>query len=302
MANFCGSCGAAIHAESPFCGSCGSPVRRPAAGPSAPPSAAGMAPAQNSYAPAAIPQKSSNAIKIVFGLLGLLFVGVVLAIGGVYYAAHKVSQKAHELSSRVLHHASSDSGSLASLLRSASTANENTRPISGDACNLLGKSVVSHAIGVPIVATGAADGGCQYLAKGTAAEMTAKHMASLLGRKGADPQQQQIIEKLSGGLFSSFESGASRPSSYESEGNVVVLAFTVQENTGTTEMGLNRKVLSGLGPGSQNVSGVGDEAFDVAGAMMMVRKGDRIVRITYTSCPCTLDAIKPLAQKIADAI
>jgi len=35
---------------------------------------------------------------------------------------------------------------------------------------------------------------------------------------------------------------------------------------------------------------------------MKVRKGDRLIRITYTACPCGTDAIKPLAKKVADQL
>jgi len=34
----------------------------------------------------------------------------------------------------------------------------------------------------------------------------------------------------------------------------------------------------------------------------MVRKGDKLVRITYIMCPCSTDAIKPLAKKLADRL
>jgi hypothetical protein len=33
--------------------------------------------------------------------------------------------------------------------------------------------------------------------------------------------------------------------------------------------------------------------------MLFVRKGDKLVRIMYQTCPCNFDAILPLAQKIA---
>ena len=36
--------------------------------------------------------------------------------------------------------------------------------------------------------------------------------------------------------------------------------------------------------------------------MMLVRKGDKLIRIMYSTCPCSLDAIKPLAKKLADRV
>ena len=63
-------------------------------------------------------------------------------------------------------------------------------------------------------------------------------------------------------------------------------------------MHLNAKVLGGLGPGRRDLDGIGDEAFAEADAMMFVRKGDKLIRIMYSSCPCVTDAIKPLAKEI----
>jgi hypothetical protein len=33
-----------------------------------------------------------------------------------------------------------------------------------------------------------------------------------------------------------------------------------------------------------------------------VRKGKKLIRITYSTCPCTIDAIKPLAQRLAASL
>ena len=67
-------------------------------------------------------------------------------------------------------------------------------------------------------------------------------------------------------------------------------------------MQLNRKVLGGLGPSATDLSGIGDEAFDIAGASLMFRKGDKMVRLMYSTCPCGLEQIKPLAKKLADRL
>jgi hypothetical protein len=46
------------------------------------------------------------------------------------------------------------------------------------------------------------------------------------------------------------------------------------------------------------IDGIGDEAFSKADSMMFVRKGDKLIRIMYMTCPCSTNAIKPLAKQI----
>jgi hypothetical protein len=36
--------------------------------------------------------------------------------------------------------------------------------------------------------------------------------------------------------------------------------------------------------------------------MMIVRKGDKLIRIMYMMCPCGVEAIKPLAKTLADRL
>ena len=36
--------------------------------------------------------------------------------------------------------------------------------------------------------------------------------------------------------------------------------------------------------------------------MLMVMKNGHLIRFTYALCPCSTDAIKPLAKKVADQL
>ena len=67
-------------------------------------------------------------------------------------------------------------------------------------------------------------------------------------------------------------------------------------------MRLNAKVLGRLGPGQKAIPDIGDQAMDESSAMMMVRKGDKLIRIMYSTCPCSVEAIKPLAKMLADRL
>ena len=71
-------------------------------------------------------------------------------------------------------------------------------------------------------------------------------------------------------------------------------------------MKLNAKVLGDLG-GSHEAStkedfNIGDQAFVTADSMMMIRKGKKIVRIMFMTCPCGTEEIKPLAEKLVQGL
>jgi hypothetical protein len=252
---------------------------------------------------------SSPWLKIVIVVVVIIFAVGAMAVGGVIYAVHKVSQKAQEYTREVLGEpptpapgaapgaASSDAPGIGGVQPAAAAADEKSPAVAGDACRLLSKEDVSSAIGVAIVETQPSDAGCSYLAKGTAADMVAKHTAAMIGAKGADKKTQGMIEQFAGVIGNSMPKEETKGTE-TADGNVVVLAFGVESNSGREEMHLNANVLGGLGPAQQALDNIGDEAFAEADAMMFVRKGDKLIRIMYSTCPCVTDAIKPLARKI----
>jgi hypothetical protein len=323
MNKFCGACGAPVPEGAGFCGSCGasaqqvaSPAPQPEFQPVAQPVAAAPTPqpqfqpvaqpvtAQAIPTPAPAAKASSPWLKIVIVVVVVIFALGAVAVGGVIYVVHKVSQKAHEYSREVLGETpptrtavGSDrpAGALNSATGSAPSSTNSG--FAGDACRLLSKEDVSRAIGVDIVETQPADGGCSYLAKGTAADMTAKHTAAMVGAKGADKKTQGMIEQFAGVIGNNLPKNATSDTE-TGDGNVVVLTFGIDTNSAEVQMRLNSKVLGRLGPSQQALDGIGDEAFAEADSMMFVRKGDKLIRIMYTSCPCSTDAIKPLAKEI----
>ena len=259
--------------------------------------------------------KSSPLTKILVGFAVVVITVGALAAGGVYYVVYRVKQKVHEVARDVTdpgsssENNSSSSGGLMGSISKMVSGSGNSRSgdrdsnggISGDPCRLLSKEEVGRAIGVEIVATETSDAGCSYLAQGNSGDMTAKHMAAMMGTKGADAKTQQTIQTLTGGLAKMIQSGG-QGTENDKNGNVPVLVFSVDNNAAEAQMRLNAKVLGGLGPGQEGVPGIGDQAFDEAGAMMMVRKGDKLIRIMYSTCPCSVEAIKPLAKMLADRL
>jgi hypothetical protein len=163
---------------------------------------------------------------------------------------------------------------------------------------LLSKEDVGRAIGVAIVATKTTVGGCEYLAQGTPGDMVAKHIAAVMASKGVTEQQQQILHNLSGILSGT----QSQTDGTAPAVNSVVMAFTIVPNAANTQMSTNDGASDGAGPDAKPLTGIGDEAFDASGSVMTVRKGKKLIRITYSTCPCTIDAIRPLAQKLVASL
>jgi hypothetical protein len=281
VAKFCGNCGIPLNESSTFCGACGARVQAA----EVPPQPVSSLPPFSPLPP--VRQGSSNAVKIALAVVVLLVVGGALSLAGIFYAFHLAGRKAHEFSRQVL----GNSGILSSLPADRGSAG-------GQYCRFLSKEDVSRAIGVSVVATKTTDAGCEYLAKGTSSEMTARHLSVMMASRGASAHQQQMIQNLSRGLISGAQNQPGE-NSQNSNGNSVVMAFTVDPNAAKTQMSMNENVLGGISPGGKPIKGIGDEAFDASGAVMMVRKGNKLIRITYSTCPCTVDAIKPLAKELA---
>ena len=131
--------------------------------------------------------------------------------------------------------------------------------------------------------------------------MAAKHMAAMAGTKGADAKTQQMVQTLTGGLAKMVQD-ETHGTTMDSNGNVPVFVFGVDNTAAEAQMRLNAKVMGRLGPGQVSIPGIGDEAMDESSAMMMVRKGDKLIRIMYSTCPCSVEAIKPLAKMLADRV
>ncbi len=323
MAKFCVECGTPL-GSGPFCVKCGADARSVAQSVQPQPASMPVRPPQASAIPAtpAVPQPvitppavlavgqavapkqgMSTLAKLGIAAVAIIFVGGAAGVVGVYYVAHRVSQKYHEVSEEILGSSSSSrSDPSSSPRRSASSSNgsKSGSGSMGDVCHLLSKEDVSKAIDVEIVRTEPGDNGCSYIAKGTQAEMSAKHMKAMVADNGADKKTQEIAEKFAGGMFSMFQ--ADKPASEQDpSGEVPVFTFALDQNAADAQMRLNAKVLGNLGP-QQGLPGIGDQAFVSADGMMMVRKGKTLIRIMYITCPCGMEQVKPLAKEIADAL
>ena len=305
MPNFCVKCGAPL-SGGPFCVKCGADMSHA----STPPQPQSPSPVAQTPQPAATPtftapapakQGMSTLAKLGIAALGVILVGGAAGAVGVYYVAHKVSQKYHEVSDEI-RGSSSGSGSETENgpQRAGSTDSTSTDSSLGDVCRFLSKEDVSKAVGVAIVRMESKDNGCSYMAKGTQQDMTAKHVKAMVADKGADKKTQEIAEQFAGGMFNALHAEKSA-SEQDTSGEVPVFVFSLDQHGAEEQMRLNAKVFSNLG-NTEGLPGIGDQAFVSADGMIIVRKGKTLVRIMYLLCPCGIEQVKPLAKEIADAL
>ena len=256
--------------------------------------------------------------------MAIIAIGGVLALAAAMYAAHKVSEKAHAVARQVLGGDSpSAAGGLASMLKSAAGSGDDDSAFKGDPCRFLSKGDVSHAIGVAIVRAQAQDAGCSYIAHGDPADMTSKHMAAMVssqvsanGEKQPSAQQQQMMQQITGAFFKQQESSDKDLSAQAATGEVPVLTVSFSSGNADLEMKMNRMAFNRIKQGgvvstegkstdqvaTGDLAGIGDDAYEMGGTGLMVRKGKVVARFMFPYCPCSADAVKPLAAKLASQL
>jgi hypothetical protein len=298
MAGFCRNCGTALGDGQAFCVKCGTRVGDapqasatvPQAGVPAPPSAAAP-PAAYAPPPQAVPAASFGTSALVKILIGVVLVFVVfgaLAAVAMIYIGHRVHQKAQELG----------------LTRSTEEMRESNAALRHiDGCALLSKLDVGQALKVEIVRAEAQTGdapGCTYSVSGDAGDLTAKHMTSMQKNR-MSKADQETMENFGRTIFHGTAGAPSGPNGHP--GEAPVFSYSIDNNAAQLQMRLNKAALGNMGPAiTPSIPDLGDEAFDAAGAMLFVRKGDKVVRIMYMTCPCGLEDVLPLARTIVDGL
>jgi zinc-ribbon domain len=295
MAGFCRNCGSPLDDGQGFCARCGTatsgPLVRPSASPSAPPFSAPRSQTPPQAAPqprppAAAPSKSgSTLVKVLLVFLVVIFFFGAVGVAGIWYAAHRVNQKAHEIGLDDL----------------STTANANRGPALGgiDPCNLLSKADVGQAAKVEVIRAEANEGsepGCVYNVQGDISDLVAKH-ASLLHKEATTQAQRQQFESIAKNLFQGMNAEQSASTS-KHPGEAPVFTFSVSNAGARAQMNLSRMAFSRLGGGMVTLPDLGDDNLDIGGAMMLVRKGDKLIRVMYMMCPCNTDDVTPLVKKL----
>ena len=305
MAGFCRNCGSPLDDVQAFCAKCGTstagPPTRPAAPASAAPRNTPPAPRPQAAAPPSAPAAPASAaskggggtfVKILVGLVVVVVFFCAIGIAGVWYVGHRIKQKAHEIGLDEM---------------SSENARANRAPALGgrDACSLLAKEDVTLAVKMEVVRAEATEGkgaGCTYSVQGETTDLVAKH-ATLLQKGDMTEQQRQSMESFAKTIFKNAnaeQSGTTTNSAHPGESPVLV--FNVDNQGAKALMSMTRATLGRMGPSLTELPGLGDDAFDLAGAIIMVRKGDKILNVMYMMCPCAREDVVPLVKKIADAL
>jgi uncharacterized protein YidB (DUF937 family) len=261
-------------------------------------------------------------VKVAIALVAVIAIGGVLALAAAIFAAHKISEKAHAVTRQVLGDDSpSTAGGLASMLKNAAGSDDNDSRFKGDPCRFLSTGDVSHAVGVAIIRAQAQDAGCSYIAHGDPADMTSKHMTAMVnsqvtakGEKPPDAQQQQMMQQIAGAFFKQQEASDKSLSAEAATGEVPILNVSFSSGNAELEMKMNRLAFNHIKQGGMtegkstdevatgDLSGIGDDAYEMGGTGLIVRKGKVVAHFMFPYCPCSADAIKPLAGKVASQL
>ena len=327
MSKFCGTCGSPLTQGKKFCGKCGAAIssaEQPPS-PSTPPAYTAVAQPQAPITASATPARSSTLLKVGVAAVAIIFVGGVAALGAVYYAVHKVKEKVEAVKHQVEDDTPSPApGGLASLVQkaAASTASkddDSSSGFKGDPCRFLTKEDVSNAVGIEIIRADAQDSGCSYIAKGDPADMVSKHMTSMVTSQAksngstATAQQQKMMQQITGAFFKQQESSDKGLSKEASTGEVPILSVSFSSGNAELEMKMNRMAFNHLKAGNADgtttdqsatgdLDGIGDEAYEMGGTGLIVRKGQTVARFMFPYCPCDANAIKPLAANLASKL
>jgi hypothetical protein len=320
VASFCGKCGSVVAEKAGFCGKCGAQVQSAGQSPQSQPAPQGVAASAVNLPP---PNKSNTLLKVGIAFVAIFAIGGILVLAAGIYAAHKVSEKAHAVTRQVLGGDSpSAAGGLASMLKSAAGSDDGDSQFKGDPCRFLSKEEVSQAVGVTVIRAQAQDVGCNYIAHGDPADMTSKHMTSMVGSQVAakgetiDPKTQQMMQQITGAFFKQQESSDKSLSAEAATGEVPVLSVSFSSGNADLEMKMNRMAFNHIKQGGMvptdgkstdevatgDLTGIGDDAYEMGGTGLMVRKGKVVAHFMFPYCPCSANAIKPLAAKLASQL
>jgi hypothetical protein len=256
MAGFCTNCGAALSDGARFCIGCGSPVAAQQ------PAAATVAPQPGATAPA---PPGSSGLKIVFIVLGVVFVVFAIAMVGIGIVAHRVKTRVETVAKQYGIDSSGRAGPAARRV---------------DPCTLVTKDEAAQFLGVELDRIAPeGDRVCHYYGKAPTAAEREREVGELQrtlkgGNSGEGPQAVENLVKALG-------SGMAAAGPY--------FSVTVDWDDGRMMLGAMKFVTDTAGAGTkmtEHLSGIGDEAVlgPMASTLVFV-KGSTGVQIDLRMVP-----------------
>jgi hypothetical protein len=285
MAGFCSNCGFPLGASVAFCSKCGarqanSPAEtRPITG------------SPQAVAPTAAPAKSGSGFKILMVVVVCFALFGAIAIGGVWYAAHRVKQA-------VVQTAQNYGVDLTPITQASSSGSSSHTSQIRSTCDALSKSEASDLLGEPIERTVPDGESCQYFgAPGRAAKLAQEYASKVVPKKGQEPDIAQIMGQLQGATSGVTNDGKDAP----------MLTIALDLTNGKSQyvaLTATKALFSGIPGGAmgQEVPNLGDRAIRLANLGLNVLKGEAMLRVVPGPVPARDEKEIAIAQKILPRI
>jgi hypothetical protein len=147
--------------------------------------------------------------------------------------------------------------------------------------------------------------------------MVSKHMTAMVGGQakktgpGLTQDQTKMMQQLTGTFFKQEEASDKDLSKQAATGEVLILGVNFMVGNADLQMKMNRMAFNHIsgtdGKSADQVStgdlnGIGEEAYEMGGSGLIFRKGQTVVQMMFPSCPCSADAVKPLAAIVASKL
>lgn len=275
MASFCSGCGFPQNAGVAFCPNCGAKQ----------PGAAGAAPPQPvPQVVRAAPAKAGSGLKIVFALLAFLaFMGIV-AVGGLWYMAHRVKVAVMDTAK-----------SYGVELPSAATHTSATPRHIPKGCDVLSASEVSGLLGQPIERAEPQSNGCAYFGPAGLSSKLTDQLASNTFQKmktpGSEVKEPEIANALA--QMGDRMQGGQGVTNSHGETPLLIVVFDEDGKPQMTALTMSKALFNGIGkaagdtegPMGADIPGLGDRAVRLQRLGLNVLKGDLLVRIIAGPVP-----------------
>ncbi len=249
---FCRNCGFPIGAGSAFCPKCGTQMQATVAPPPAPIKGGG----------------GGSGLKILGIVLVVLMLFAVVAIGGIWYAAHRVKQA-------VVATAKEYGVDLPTPTSSPSTSQAHRKM-----CDFLSKDEASQLLGEPIERSVVSDSACLYFGPpGLSAKLTHDRTEEgsnkVQSGKVSDPGQvEQLINSVTSGMMT-----------VDGEAPLMMVQVDYDGVSQFTALQATKALFARIPGASTEVPNLGDRAFKMIPMGLNVLKGSTVIHVVPGPIP-----------------